>query len=170
MFALGPWRVFPSPKQGICFAEGEVWALESLCSFSFFLVFLFFIVMMTYGNYLHRSMLGCTEWKCWSPGSLVLDALCKQPAGFAFPFFSFFSLFPPPLFFFPLPSCLSLCFQGTPGISYTSVRKEALPSVTGSLLFLWRAPRAANFTKYLFSFSCWRSLAVPAQHFHSSPR
>lgn len=79
--------------------RGEVWALESLCSFSFFLVFLFFIVMMTYGNYLHRSMLCCTEWKCWSPGSLVPDALCKQPAGFAFPFCFFFSsfLFPPSL-------------------------------------------------------------------------
>lgn len=151
MFALSPWRVFPSPKQGICFAEGEVWALESLCSFSFFLVFLFFIVMMTYGNYLHRSMLCCTEWKCWSPGSLVPDALCKQPAGFAFPFFP-----PPPLFFFSLPPSLS--FQGMTGISYTSVRKEALPSVTSSVRFLCCASCAVNFTKYLFSFCAGDSL------------
>lgn len=101
--SLGQRRLFPSPKQGICFAKGEVWALESFCSFSFsfslfffFLVVLFFIVMMTYGNYLHRSMLRCTEWECWSPGSIVPDALCKQPAGFAFPS-------PPPPFLPPSP-------------------------------------------------------------------
>lgn len=75
--------------------KGKVWALESLCSFFLSFCFLFFIVMMTYGNYLHRSMLHCTEWKCWSPGSIILDVLCKQPAGFAFSFFSL-SFFPPP--------------------------------------------------------------------------
>lgn len=74
--------------------------------------FLFFIVMMTYGNYLHRSMLCCTEWKRWSPGSIVPDALCKQPAGFAFFSFYFLLFFPPP------PSFPS---WGTSGISYTSV-------------------------------------------------
>lgn len=40
--ALSQRRLFPSPKQGICFAKGEVWALESLCSFSFSL-FCFFV-------------------------------------------------------------------------------------------------------------------------------
>lgn len=98
--SLSQWRVCPSPKYRICFAKGEVWAGESLCSSSFFLFcFLVFIVMMTYGNYLHRSMLCCTEWKRWSPGSIVPDALCKQPAGFAFSFF-LFSFFPLPLSLF----------------------------------------------------------------------
>lgn len=163
MFALSPWRVFPSPKQGICFAEGEVWALESLCSFSFFLVFLFFIVMMTYGNYLHRSMLRCTEWKCWSPGSLVPDALCKQPAGFAFPFFP-----PPPLFFFSLSPSLPL-FSGNDWDKLHKCKEGsfAICDQLSSLPLL--CPLRCELHEISVFFLCWRFLAVPTQHFDSFP-
>lgn len=98
LFALSANRAFFLPLSREFVLQRERFRLWKVYapSLSFFFVFLVFIVMMTYGNYLHRSMLCCTEWKCWSPGSIVLDALCKQPAGFAFAFFSSF-LFSPSL-------------------------------------------------------------------------
>lgn len=146
MFALSASADFFLPLSREFVLQRERFGLWKVYapSLSLFFVFLFFIVMMTYGNYLHRSMLCCTEWKCWSPGSIVPDALCKQPAGFAFSFFSLFFFSPP-----------SLPFQGTSGISYTSVEGsfaicEQLSSFTLS------CPLYCELHKYLFSLFCWR--------------
>lgn len=127
-------------------------------SLPFFFVFLVFIVMMTYGNYLHRSMLCCTEWERWSPGSIVLDALCKQPAAFAFPFF--------PLSFSPSLSPFS-------GIVWDTLHKRGrkLCHLRTAQFVYFVTPLVCELHKYLFHFLAGRGddFAASNQHFDSFP-